>query len=327
MTLSVIRLVAWAAALAIGVAAPVGAGVPAGSLVSGSMVPGSTMSGSLSGSGSGSGSAQVSVLTANAVSLEAQVDAWIAELAKEEAFSSWRNATWRKAPLGPGQHGWIVYVHRAAGGGKPLGYLIVGATPEGGYALVEYGVGDTPLFSSEVLDRALRSDGLEGVVFTAKASVERLYFDPMHAFWKVSEAGVTRYADAANGAWLPVSATDVARLKVSTSPGEFLSGKRLHIMKQPGDPYMSLEWLEAPDAAIDGWDDFAAWFAARDDGEAVYAGSAFAGAVTTPVGVAGYHRWPAAGGSKPMSGYVALEQEGLTRYAPLERLLAVGDFR
>ncbi len=311
MTLAVIRLVAWAAALAIGVAAPLGVDAP-------KAVPAEKTT-------------PVTVLAAsNEYSLEAQVNVWIGELAKDEAFSAWRDATWRKAPLGPGQHGWVVFV-KAAGSGETLGYLVVGEKPEGGYALLEYGVGEFPLFSEAVLDRALRSDGLEGVVFTSKAVVQRLYFDPMHAFWQVSEDGVVRYADAANGAWLPIAAEDVARLKVSTSPSESLSGKRLHIMKAPGDPYLSLDWFEARDASIRGWNDFAGWFAAKGEGEAVYAGSAFAGAVTTPVGVAGYHRWPVADGldaaNAPLGGFVALDQEGLTRYAPLERLLAVGAFR
>jgi len=304
----VIRLVAWAAALAIGVAAPYGSDAP-------KAVPSAS-------------SAQVTVLTMSEVSLEAQVDIWIAELAKDEAFSAWKHATWRKAPLGPGQHGWVVFVQQ---GGKTIGYMVVGAKPEGGYELLEYGEGEFPLFSSAVLEQALTSDGLEGVAFTSKAAVERLYFDPMHAVWQVSEAGVVRYADAATGAWLPIGAEEVSRLKVSTSTKESLSGKRLHIMKEPGDPYMNLDWFEASDASIRGWNDFAAWFAAKGEGEAIYAGSAFAGAVSTPVGVAGYHWWPVADGIEaadaPLGGFVALDQEGLTRYAPLERLLAVGAFR
>ncbi|TLS53945.1 hypothetical protein FE782_00920 [Paenibacillus antri] len=305
-----IRWVAWAAALAIGVAAPHGGAT--------SSVPAIERS------------ATVSVLSAAETSLEAQVAAWIAELAKDEAFSSWKDATWRKAPLGPGQHGWVIFVNGQ--GGSALGYLVVGAKPEGGYALLEYGAGEYSLFSSEVLDRALGSDGLEDVAFTSNASVERLYFDPMHAFWQVSEAGVTRYADAANGAWLPIAEEDVTRLKVATSSPESLSGKRLHIMKKPGDPYLDLDWLDTPDASIRGWGDFAAWLDGRGDGEAMYAGAAFGGAVMTPVGVAGYHWWPVADGSQAagaasLRGYVAVDQEGLTRYAPLERLLAVGAFR
>ena len=304
-----IRLVAWAAALAIGVAAPLASDAP-------KAAPSAS-------------SAQVTVLTTSEVSLEAQVDIWIAELAKDKAFSAWKNATWRKAPLGPGQHGWIVFVQ--GDGGKTIGYMAVGAKPEGGYELLEYGEGEFTLFSPAALEQALKSDGLEGVAFTSKAAVERLYFDPMHAVWQVSEAGVVRYADAATGAWLPVTAEDVSRLKGSTSSKESLSGKRLHIMKEPGDPYMNLDWFEASDASIRGWNDFAAWFAAQGEGEAIYAGSAFAGAVATPVGVAGYHWWPVADGysaaNAPLGGFVALDQEGLTRYAPLERLLAVGAFR
>ena len=306
----------WAAVLAIGASAPAGAVPPSPSLSSPSPPP--------------SASAAVEVLEAPgaAMSLEAQVDVWIAELAKDEAFASWRGATWRKAALGPGLHGWVVFVHGSAG--EPVGYMIVGAKPEGGYALVEYGAGDVPLFSSGVLERAMASEGLEGARFTSNAIVERLYYDAMHAFWKVSEGGVVRYADAATGAWLPVTENDAARLQPSISPGTNISGKRLHIMKEPGDPYMSLAWLDAADAPVDSWPSFVAWLE-RSGGEAVYAGSAFGGAVLNPVGVAGYHWWPVADGRETgaglLQGYVALAQEGMTRYAPLEALLATGSFR
>ncbi|HZG55544.1 hypothetical protein [Paenibacillus sp.] len=270
----------------------------------------------------------VSVLSAPASSLETQVDAWIAELSKDEPFSAWSGATWRKAPLGPGTHGWIVFVQDARSG-EPLGYLIVAATPEGGYALVEYGAGATPPFADATLETAFGSDGLEGVRFTDEAAIEPLYFDPLHAFWKVSEGGVTRYADAVTGAWLPATDAEteaLAKEKQRREPDMVYSGKRLHMMKQPGDPYGSIAWLEAPDAEIGGWDDFVAWFDARGDGEAVYVGAAWGGDALAPFGVAGYHGWPSRrdGG---LGGYVALDQEGLTRYAPLETLLAAGSFR
>jgi len=261
--------------------------------------------------------------------LEAQVAGWIAELAKDEAFASWRGATWRKAPLGPGQHGWVVFVNGSAG--TPVGYLIVGAKPEGGYALLEYGAGDAPLFAPATLERAMRSEELADSPFTANAAVELLYYDAMHAFWKVSEGGEVRYADAATGAWLPVAASDVAQLRPANAAGEFISGKRLHILKEPGDPYASLSWLDAPNAEVESWPDFVAWLDRSGSGEAMYAGAAFGGTVLHPVGVAGYHWWPVADGlddaGSKLQGFVALKQEGLTRYAPLEALLATGTFR
>jgi len=305
----------WATALAIGATASAGAVPPSPSL-------------SLSAT-SAAPSAAVEVLSAPEVSLEAQVDEWIAELAKDEAFVSWRGATWRKAPLGPGQHGWVVFVNGKTG--TPVGYLIVGAKPEGGYALLEYGAGDAPLFAPETLERAMRSEELADAPFSANAAVELLYYDAMHAFWKVSEAGVVRYADAATGAWLPIGESNVAQLRAMNSAGEYISGKRLHIMKEPGDPYMSLAWLDASDAQVANWSDFVAWLDRSGSGEAMYAGTAFGGAVLNPVGVAGYHWWPVADGlddaGSKLQGFVALKQEGVTRYAPLEALLATGSFR
>jgi hypothetical protein len=269
-----------------------------------------------------------SAVQESALSLDTQIDAWIAKLSLETGFGDWKNASWQKHALGPGQHGWVVIVEEGTTD-VVLGYLIVGATPEGEYVLVEYGLGDSPLFSYETLREALSS---EEVAFTEAAFVERIYAGPMQALWKVSEAGVTRFADAKTGIWLPIEEMDVSAPLNGTFGGILPESshprQRLHKLQQPGDPYMSLAWLDTDAAPVKNWTTFMQWLE-RANTDAIYASSAFDGKALTPIGVAGYHVWAAAAsddsGKAQLRGFVALEHEGL-RYVPLASLLAVGAF-
>lgn len=300
-----LKWIAIAAALLVGAASA--ADVPAG----------------FAGAAANADSARVAVLSAQAAPLEEQVDVWIAALSEDEAFAGWKDAAWSKKALGPGTHGWLILV-RGKADGTALGYMIVAAKPDGGYELVEYGVGETAPFSESVLDMALRSDGLEGIAFSADAVAEPLYYSPVHAMWKVSEGGAVRFADAFSGAWLPLSDAEADALPVAASGGEgFPFGKRLHYIAEAADPYMSLEWLDAPAAKIGDWDAFLDWFADRE-GKAMFAASALGGELTLPIGVAGYHWWAAAEGGGMR--YAALDHEGLLRYVPLAALLSSGTF-
>lgn len=253
-------------------------------------------------------------------SLDAQVDAWIAQLSQEEAFASWKGASWHKYPLGPGLHGWVVIMYRPDGG--EAGYLIVSESPDGGYVLSEYGLGDHPLFSWQTLEQ---SPAL--TLVSPADKTERMYYDSIHSFWKVTDdadSGAAQYFDAVTGMELPVTDEKLAKFRTIPVQEEELSGKRLHTIDVSGDPYMSLDWLDTPPASIGNWKAFIAWLDAEGSGNAVYIAKAFEGFMLTPMGVAGYHWWPADGTT--VRGFVALDQEGLRRYIPLERLLADGTF-
>lgn len=262
-------------------------------------------------------------------SLDNQVERWVEQLSEEEGFASWKGASWRKSPLGPGQHGWVVIVQGK--NGEEAGYLVISATPDPQkYVLIEYGTGGLPLFSNTALERALESGALreEGIRFTNEAKAERLFIGGALALWKVSENGQTRYAEAKTGIWLPVVDQDVneAIAQDRAHPVVFPKQENIfqpvHILMEPTDPYMSLAWLEVPEANVQDWESFNRWM---DQSEAkIYALRAFGGKALTPLGVAGVHRW-AASGETGYSGYVAVEQEGL-RYLPLERLLQNGTF-
>ncbi|AJY77374.1 hypothetical protein [Paenibacillus beijingensis] len=75
-------------------------------------------------------------------SLPSQVRQWMDELARQPGLSGWGSADFSIEALGPGTHGW--FVHIAAGGGKPAGYIIVNAAEDGSYRLGEYGEGSWP---------------------------------------------------------------------------------------------------------------------------------------------------------------------------------------
>lgn len=302
----------------------------AAALLAGTAAPADEGSGLAPDAAAGSRGAIVSTLSAETApeaarsDLDARIDGWIAALSAENGFAGWRDASWRKYAIGPGQHGWVVLLNAPNGGGE-IGYLIVLATPNGDYQLAEYGLGDAPLFSYHTLQRALRS---EEAGFTEAATVELRYAGAMHAVWKVSEGGVTRYADAKSGIWLPIDENDAAAAERN---GYFLSleleqpRKRLHRMVEAvADPYMSIAWLDVPAVSgVQDWTTFVHWLEDRR-GDAIYASAAFGGKALTPLGVAGYHWWEA-DGSDAIRGFVALEHEGI-RYVPLERLLTEGSF-
>lgn len=251
--------------------------------------------------------------------LDAAIDGWIASLAEEGAFTSWKGAVWSKSPLGPGTHGWIVWV-RAPGSGESLGYLIVAAKPEGGYVLLEYGTGGEGPFSEAVFQAVSAPQD-------KSAQVEKLYYDPLHAFWRVTGGKETVFADAVTGAQLPVNEDRAAALVPEPWPNLDplqTQGKRIHLVPETADPYTDLTWLDMPDAGIADWNGFTAWFE-RDDKAGVYIGTAFDGQLLVPFGVSGYHWWTDSDGVAHR--FAALDQEGLIRFVPLAPLLKYGTFR
>ncbi|GAA0133898.1 hypothetical protein YSY43_07380 [Paenibacillus sp. YSY-4.3] len=112
----------------------------------------------------------------------------IGKLSASKPFTDWKGARPEFQPLGPGMHAWLVTLTQD---GKPVGYLILGARPSGGYALIEYGAGPEPLFDTAALQRAMAA---ESDVSTHSASlpshqaalqVEQLYAGPTLAEWRI----------------------------------------------------------------------------------------------------------------------------------------------
>lgn len=113
----------------------------------------------------------------------------INKLSGRKPFTDWQGASPEFQPLGPGMHAWLVTLTRDS---QPVGYLIIGARPSGGYALIEYGAGPEPLFDTAALQRALaaengrsaQTDSLQGL------QVEHLYAGPLLAEWRIVNRGI-----------------------------------------------------------------------------------------------------------------------------------------
>jgi hypothetical protein len=272
-------------------------------------------------------------------SADKQIEDWIRALAKNEGFETWQDASWVKYPLGPGKRGWVVIIRSGdASGGQEIGYMVVVDGPEHTLQLEEYGLSDAPLFSLRTLTRSLGTSGLEGTAFSKAATFERIYVDALHAYWKVSEGKVTRYADAMTGVWLPIGKRDVESL-ASAQAGALNSlpppSKQLHWIAQTvADPYMNLGWLTAKPQPINSWGELD-HIARGKRMPLVYRADLYADSAKLLItfAVAGIHAWQPNGESggkasesMPLRGYVALEQEGL-RYVSFNTLISNGTFR
>ncbi|RUT27907.1 hypothetical protein EJP77_18905 [Paenibacillus zeisoli] len=127
----------------------------------------------------------------------------LGSLSEQEPFEDWKQAEFTAEPLGPGTHAWFITIRPGASQSEE-GYLIIGAKPGGGYALIEYGRGSGPLFSAKSLEHAIaliRDLGEERDLL-----IQKLYAGPALAEWKISAKGSTeesRYFDAVSGELLP----------------------------------------------------------------------------------------------------------------------------
>ena len=92
------------------------------------------------------------------------INQWITELAKQEDFSHFANASFEISAVGPGTPSWIAWLTNHHN--ETIGYIIIHATEDGKFILGEYGKGEfTQLNSDE---------------FTF------LYYDPLHAIYSNS---------------------------------------------------------------------------------------------------------------------------------------------
>jgi len=134
-----------------------------------------------------------------------QIKQWVEAIAGQPEFRSWQGAVTSIAPIGPGQHGWLVTVYVKK---QPVGYLIVNAKEDGGYALGEYGAGSHPLFDPNTLYQSLiRQNLIPSYEYATKKplKLERLYAHPLLAVWRWQASdGQTHYLDGWTGESLPI---------------------------------------------------------------------------------------------------------------------------
>jgi len=145
-------------------------------------------------------------LTTNSHPSSEQIQQWVQTIAQQPEFRSWQGAVTSLASIGPGQHGWLVTVYVKK---QPVGYLIVNAKEDGGYALGEYGAGSHPLFDPNTLYQSLiRQNLIPSYEYATKKplKLERLYAHPLLAVWRwQAPDGQTHYLDGWTGESLPIN--------------------------------------------------------------------------------------------------------------------------
>lgn len=243
-----------------------------------------------------------------------QIGDWITLLSGQPSFKEWKEATWQKWPLGPGMHGWVVLVYSKKEH-KELGYLIVGAKPDGGVKLVEYGTGGYPLFSLNLLDKTLREQGYPAMETTA----ERVFIGSFEAVWRIDHRGEVVYADAKTGERYPLTDEDVNRaIKSGKDPAALAIGKATSSCTVPPfDPYDRMNFIDRPPIKLDSFEPLGV--ALRRSIRVTYTSSVFDRTIVLPAAVTGFQVWD---GNQIA---VALDMEG-TRFFPFAALQACGQF-
>ncbi|GGD56614.1 hypothetical protein [Paenibacillus nasutitermitis] len=257
--------------------------------------------------------------------LEIQVHEWMDMLSGQPQFHSWKNAVSAIMPIGPGTHGFLVSISLER---RPIGYMIVNATEDGGYALGEYGVGSHPAFDPDTLYLSLVRQGLiesYSAAIKKPLRLERLYVHPLLAVWKWDAAdGQTYYLDAWTGEALPIdnamwhkqlaAATLKSSGPVQQSAVKSLSDTRLN---DAFDPYETMPWLtQAPlsEAQLGSLSKLL-----DNKAKIRYTSELFDQTVLFVWPMIGYHNW------NHQTLYAAFDQMG-TRYVPLSALTGNGSF-
>ncbi|WP_274650301.1 hypothetical protein [Paenibacillus humicola] len=257
--------------------------------------------------------------------LEAEVQHWTEALSEQPRFSIWKDAERTIAPIGPGQHGWLVtFLHER----RPVGYMIVNATQDGGFALGEYGVGTHPAFDPNAIYESLVRQGFfptYKAAVQAQPKLERKYIHPLLAVWQWTEAdGTVRYFDAFTAEALPVDSSSwqkqSADPQFSAASGQQREQAKLASFRLNAafDPYARLPWLTS---APLGSSDVGRLTRLLDQKKEIrFAAELYHQTVLFVWSAIGYHNWD--NGQL----YVAIDNDFGTRYIPLELLRGSGRF-
>lgn len=271
---------------------------------------------------------------AKEASLDEQVNGWIQAMAKEKGFEGWSSAQWEKYPLGPGTHEWLILL-RSKSGQQDVGYLVVGATEQGGYQLIEYGTGSNPLYSLNTLYHSLVQLGLIPKHTSYEAFVqehlrrfkpERLYIVPLQAAWRLTKDGTTWYIDAKTGRKLP----DLSgAFPTGTAPAPTASGSQVssqhpariteRLEKEAFDPFEKTGWVHGKPLHSEAFEDIKQTLS-QPNRRITYSGKWFGGKAVYPLAVTGYHVWHTEGP------FVRLDHDGGVRYVRFDLARSLGHF-
>jgi hypothetical protein len=255
--------------------------------------------------------------------LHGVIRGWMDELAKLPEFKAWDQAEFTVSPLGPGTHSWIAIVKN---NDLTVGYLIIQAKENGGFALGEYGTGDY-LFDQTTLRQSLVQ--LE-LISSISESNKPLYIHPLLAVWDVNGSADETYLDGMSGEWLPLQQ---ATWEKTVKAEEGLAGRyalegdsviKRAVRSRSFDPYSEMPWLiKKPLQATA--DNTSIVLKALSSKEPLrYTAERYNKQMLYVWSVTGYHSWGNDG-----TVYAALETDELgssTRYIPLKLLAELGSF-
>ncbi|KRF06033.1 hypothetical protein ASG89_20015 [Paenibacillus sp. Soil766] len=249
------------------------------------------------------------------------IDKWQSTLAKEDGFTGWLHAHWNSYPLGPGTHGWAVILTDQ---GQEVGYMIVHAVDGGGFRLIEYGTGSSPLFSLATLYRSLIQRELipstilyDEFVQNETIIKDRLYMDTLTSVWKIALDDETYYLDAKSGELLPLTEDPTPRMAYALSfPSDLSYGTAQTLKRPPVDPYERMPWIEGTPLQVTSLPELK--IALEQQGDLTYVTELYDAQVTMPLTVLGYQQWIFG------DNYLILEHNG-PRYVQLDASLGLGE--
>lgn len=246
-------------------------------------------------------------------SLDETIKTWIATLGKQPSFEQWEHAKWTVHTLGPGTHGWIVELYANQ---KPVGYLIVGATEDSNYKLMEYGQGESPLFSEETLAHSLSLN--PEITKHSAIQAERYYYGALQALWKIDMKEGTIYLDAKTGEELPIEELPAMESRALPNVPSQLTELLDQQIRNAFDPYERLPWVMGTPMMIQNLSDLQQTL--NSHRKLTFVGDGYDHQHLVPLSVVGYAHWET--GTEP---YLAVEQNGI-RYIPLSTAITEGAF-
>lgn len=278
----------------------------------------------------------------DATNFKSAVKDWIAALTKGEGFETWKTAKWESLPVGPGTHSWLVTIRKDR---LEVGYLIVGAMEDGKhYKLLEYGLGQQPLFSfntlyQSMMQQALIDSQLSLTAFSSDTTwkKERFYLSTLENFWRITHGTEVYYLDAKTGEILLNSVdpleTNVELLGASAAnpsakedpklaTSDVLTSLKPAQIKETSvtrafDPFEKPSWVEGKPLSIRSIGMLK--HALQAHPKLTYMTKLYQQKIIYPFALTGYQIW------NEGEVYIALDDEG-ARYIPLSSLLHAGSF-
>ncbi|MEC0369113.1 hypothetical protein [Paenibacillus chibensis] len=259
-------------------------------------------------------------------SLRSFAEQAVSELSEQDSFKNWKQATLTYDPLGPGTHSWLATVSQ---NGKPVGYLILTSTDDGGYMLSEYGQDESMPYNTQALYNRLKQLGIltAGGKLPAGVTISAQY-SALLPVWKVTLPGkkAAVYIHGITAEELPLGAVASDPVSGGLTPrsGLHLTATTLPKQQRTSDPYDNLLWLTSPKLTFTGSGDLIR-FVTTEEQSLVFTSPGHNANYGAPFAITGLHAWSS--GDQGGTVLYAASGNGGNRFLPAASLMAHGEFR